>query len=128
MDIQRRERVADQFSRIVVHGRTAYFAGLVADASEQDIVGQCRQVLDKLDGLLREVGGNRSSLLTMTVYLKNFEDYPYFKQVYADWIDPDNLPARATVRADLRDPALLVEIMAIAAAGANNRGSIDENL
>ena len=128
MDIQRREQVADQFSRIVVHGQTVYFAGLVADESEQDIVGQCRQVLDKLDGLLQEVGSNRSRLLTMTVYLKRFEDYPDFKRVFADWIDTDNLPARATVRADLRDPALLVEIMAIAAAGTDNRGNIDENL
>ncbi len=119
MDIQRRERVADQFSRIVVHGPTAYFAGLVADDPAQDIAGQCRQVLDKLDGLLRKVDSSRSDLLTMTVYLKDFEDYPSFKAVYADWIDTNNLPARATVRADLRDPALRIEIMAVAAAGRN---------
>ena len=68
------------------------------------------------------------SLLTMTVYLQNFEDYPYFKKVYADWIDTDNLLARATERAGFRDPALLVEIMAVVAAGADNRGSLDENL
>ena len=115
MEIRRLERVEDQFSRIVVHGQTAYFAGLVADSPEQDIAGQCRQVLEKLDELLQTVGSGRDKLLTMTVYLKDFDDYPRFKTVFADWADANNLPARATVRADLRDPGMRIEIMAIAA-------------
>ena len=50
------------------------------------------------------------------VYIRSFEDYAAFKQTYADWIDHDNLPARATVRADLLDPKLKIEILATAAS------------
>jgi enamine deaminase RidA (YjgF/YER057c/UK114 family) len=36
-------------------------------------------------------------------------------EVWTDWVDKSNLPARACVEAKLADPRALVEIMAIAA-------------
>jgi enamine deaminase RidA (YjgF/YER057c/UK114 family) len=34
---------------------------------------------------------------------------------WKQWIDPNNLPARATVEAKLADPRMLVEIACVAA-------------
>ena len=113
--IHRHDKVADQFSRVVTHGNTVYVAGLVSDQPGNDIEGQCIEVLNKLDVLLANAGSSRSKLLSITVFLKDFEDYDRFKVTYAAWADQDNLPARATVRADLRDPRMRIEIMAIAA-------------
>ena len=36
-------------------------------------------------------------------------------KVWLAWVDPDNLPARATVEAKLADPRMLVEIAVICA-------------
>jgi enamine deaminase RidA (YjgF/YER057c/UK114 family) len=113
--IHRYEKVADQFSRVVVHDNTVYVAGLVSDQPGKDIEHQCVEVLNKLDELLVTAGTSRSSLLSMTVFLKTFEDYERFKVTYAAWADPENLPVRATLRADMRDPGMRIEIMAIAA-------------
>ncbi|MEX2495070.1 MAG: RidA family protein [Woeseia sp.] len=115
MNIDRHETVSDQFSRIVIHERTGYFAGLVTDKPDSSFVEQCQDVLAKLDRLLTTAGTARRSLLSVTVYLKSFEDYESYRATWAAWIDLQSLPARATVQADLRDPRLLIEVQAIAA-------------
>lgn len=115
MNIDRYETVGDQFSRVVIHERTAYFAGLVTDKPDNSFEQQCVDVLDKLDGLLTTAGTTRRNLLSVTVYLKSFDDYECYRANWAAWIDLEALPARATVQADLRDPRLLIEVQAIAA-------------
>lgn len=118
MTIERHDAVEDQFSRAVVHGSTVYVAGLVAADFRQDIRGQSAQVFANLEELLQRSGSDKSHLLRVLVYLKDFDDYPAFKAAYADWIDAANLPARATVRGDMRDPRILIEIVATAAVAS----------
>ena len=115
MNIHRVQTVGDQFNRIVIHGDTVYLSGLVADKASASFEDQCGDVFSTLDALLLKAGSSRSHLLSTTVYLKNFKDYAEFRQLWAGWLGVPDLPARATVRADLRDPGLLIEIQAIAA-------------
>lgn len=115
MAIKRIEKVPTQYSKAVIHGDIVYLAGLIAEDWDKDIFGQTEEIFTQIDAILDAAGSDKSQLLSLTVYIQSFSDYAEFKKVYADWIDHDQLPARATVRADLLDPKLKIEIQAIAA-------------
>jgi enamine deaminase RidA (YjgF/YER057c/UK114 family) len=103
-----------RYSKAVVHGGTVYLAGLIAENWDGDVSAQANEIFAQIDQLLAKAGTDRSRVLSMTCWLKDFADYAAFNAAYDAWIDPRNLPARATVRADLLDPRLRIEIMTIA--------------
>lgn len=78
-----------------------------------DIVAQTRATLDNLKYALEAAGASISDVIKVTVYLTDFANYKGFNTAFDDYFAKDP-PARATVRADLVIPALLIEIDAIA--------------
>jgi enamine deaminase RidA (YjgF/YER057c/UK114 family) len=102
-------------SRCVVHGGTVYLAGQVADDKTSGIVEQTRQALRKVDELLSDAGTDRSRLLSATIWLKNMDDFAGMNSVWDAWVVPEATPARCCGRAELADPAYLVEIIVVAA-------------
>ena len=59
MDIRRIDLTqppGPRMSRCVVRGDTVYLAGLTAGDTSQDIKGQTKQILDKIDGYLAQAG------------------------------------------------------------------------
>lgn len=114
MKIQRIGKT-ERLSRVVVNEKMAYFSGLTADDRQQDIIGQTRQILAKADNFLKEIGSNRSSVLSATIWLREIADFDRMNIAWVDWIDKDEPPARATVQAVLGLPDILVEIQFTAA-------------
>jgi enamine deaminase RidA (YjgF/YER057c/UK114 family) len=114
MDIKRHDP-SKILSGAVEHGNTVYLAGLTAPDTSQDIKGQTKQVLDRIDGLLAKAGTSKSRLLSATIWVTDIKNRAAMNEVWTAWADPQNLPARACVEANLADPKLLVEIMVIAA-------------
>ena len=53
-----------RMSRCVVRDNTVYLAGLTAGDTTQDIKGQTKQILDKIDGYLAQAGTSKSNLLS----------------------------------------------------------------
>ena len=104
-----------RMSRAVVRGDNIYLAGLTASDTSQDVAGQTRQILDKIDHYLKEAGTNKSNLLTANLWIKDMALFADMNSVWNAWVDPENPPARACVRADLARPEVLVEIMVTAA-------------
>lgn len=98
------------FSQVVIHNGVIYSAGIVSKNWSGDIRYQTSSILDQIDSLLVEVGSSKSKLLTTSCWLKDMADFSAFNEVFKGWVDPENQPTRATVQADLADPALLVEI------------------
>ena len=111
----KRFQVGTRMSQAVVHGDTVYVAGQVADATKASIEEQTRDVLGKIDALLKEAGTDKSKLVAVNVFLPNIADFARMNSVYDTWIDPKNPPARACVEARLADPDLRVEMTAVAA-------------
>src|SRR5579885_763716 len=104
MDIRRIDLTqppGPRMSRAVVHGDRVYLAGLTASDTSQDIKGQTRQILDKIDAYLAQAGTDKSKLLSANLWIS--------------WVDPENPPARACVKAEMARPEVLVEIMVTAA-------------
>jgi enamine deaminase RidA (YjgF/YER057c/UK114 family) len=99
----------------VRHNDTLYIAGQVADTETGTVEVQTREVLAKIDALLKKAGTDKSKLLSMNVYVANISDFAAMNGAFDAWVDTGNLPARATVEARLASPDLRVEITAIAA-------------
>ncbi len=104
-----------RMSKAVVHNNTVYLAGLTADDASQDVKGQTRQILDKIDALLKAAGSDKSKILSANIWLTDIGNWAAMNTVWDPWVSPGNTPARATVEAKLADPKLLVEIMVQAA-------------
>ena len=118
MDIRRIELTqppGPRMSRCVVRGDTVYLAGLTASDTSQDIKGQTKQILDKIDTYLAQAGTGKSNLLVANLWIKDMALFADMNTVWNAWVDSENPPARACVKADLARPEVLVEIMVTAA-------------
>ena len=104
-----------RMSRCVVRGDTVYLAGLTANDTGKDIKGQTAEILEKIDHYLKEAGTSKSNLLSANLWIKDMAMFRDMNSVWNEWVDPQNPPARACVRADLARPEVLVEIMVVAA-------------
>jgi enamine deaminase RidA (YjgF/YER057c/UK114 family) len=71
----KRHGVGPRLSQAVVHGNTAYLAGMVAGDPSADAKGQTAQILQKIDATLAAVGSDKSKLLSATVYVANMGVY-----------------------------------------------------
>ena len=89
------------YSQGIIHGETVRLAGQVPDNTDGEIVGddietQTRQAVDNVEALLDEAGSSLASVVSVTAYLTNMDDFDGFNRVYAE-LFPDPKPARATV-------------------------------
>ena len=114
MTIQR-HNVGKRLSEIVVHNGVAYLAGEVPDDTSKDITGQTAEVLAKIDKLLKQVGSDKTRILSAQIFLPDMKDFAGMNVAWEAWIPAGQTPARATIEAKLANPALKVEIMCIAA-------------
>ena len=101
-------------SRAVVRGDMVYLSGVTPDPVG-DIRAQTKQVLERIDELLKTAGTDKSKLLTAQVWLSDMRLFEDHNAVWNEWVDPQNAPVRACVRAELWRPNMLVEIMVTAA-------------
>jgi enamine deaminase RidA (YjgF/YER057c/UK114 family) len=118
MDIKRIDTTqppGPRMSRCVVYGDTVYVCGLTASDTKQDIKGQTKQVLDRIDSYLAQAGTSKSKLLHAQLWITDMAMFADMNSVWNAWVDPENPPVRACVRADLARPEILVEIMVTAA-------------
>lgn len=112
---EQRIEVGPRYAQAVASGPLVFLAGQVADNWDADFQEQCRQVFARIDRLLADSGSGKHRLVSMQVWITEMQNYGAFNELYDAWIDPAAKPARATVRADLIDPRLLVEVMVVAA-------------
>jgi len=104
-----------RMSRAVIHNGTAYLCGQVPADETQDIREQTRSVLERVEGLLAEVGSDKQKLLTVTVYIRDMKDFAAMNEVWDAWTEEGYAPARACVEARMARPGLLIELSVIAA-------------
>ena len=115
MSIQRMH-TNQRMSQIVVHGDTVYLAGQVAlDKPGGSFAEQTRNILDRIDALLKEAGTDKTKVLSATIWLADMRGFEDMNAVWDAWVPAGCAPARATVEAKLATPAFTVEIGVIAA-------------
>jgi enamine deaminase RidA (YjgF/YER057c/UK114 family) len=103
------------YSAAVEYNGMVFVAGQIADDRSKDVRNQTEQVLKKIDAALALAGTDKSKLLSANVWLADINDRDGMNAVWTAWVDPQNLPARATVEARLSTPATRIEIAVICA-------------
>jgi enamine deaminase RidA (YjgF/YER057c/UK114 family) len=104
-------------SRAVVYNGMVFVGGQTADDRGQDIRGQTRQTLAKIEKFLGEAGTDKSRLLTAQIWIRDLErDFAGMNEVWDAWTAPSAAPTRATAQCEMGAPDILVEIIVTAAA------------
>lgn len=101
-------------SQAVRAGDFVYLAGQIPDDRTADIIGQTAETLGKIDALLAEMGGTKSDLVSVQVWLSDMKDFAGMNIAWESWVDSENPPARATAGVALASPGVLVEIIGVA--------------
>ena len=109
-----RHKIGPRMSQAVRAGDTVYLAGQIPDDRTDDIVGQTAQTLAKIDALLTEIGGTKSDLVSVQIWLSDMTDFAGMNTAWEAWVDPENPPARATAGVALASPGARVEIIGAA--------------
>jgi 2-iminobutanoate/2-iminopropanoate deaminase len=108
---------------VVTNAPLVFAAGQGPFGEDGSLVGpgdpetQIRVAFQNLATVLEDAGASLETIVTQTVYLARAEDFPVFKAVRREVLS-EPFPAATTLRVDLLEPGMLVEISAIAAVGA----------
>ena len=111
----KRFETGTRLSQAVVHGNTAYLAGVVPDDYSLDAKGQTEQILAKIDKLLAASGSDKTKMLSATIWLTDMRDFADMNSVWDKWVPKGCAPARACVESRLAVTTIKVEIRIIAA-------------
>jgi enamine deaminase RidA (YjgF/YER057c/UK114 family) len=110
-----RFHVGPRLSETAVHNGTVYLAGQVPDDTTQDIRGQTAQVLAMVDRLLAEAGSDKTRILMTQIFVTDISEIAAMNEVWDAWVPAGHTPPRATVQAQLANPAYKIEIVVSAA-------------
>jgi enamine deaminase RidA (YjgF/YER057c/UK114 family) len=102
-------------SRAVKHAGFVFISGQVADNREDDIAGQTKQVLDKLEKYLQLAGSDKEHIISVQIYLQNLDrDYQTMNALWDEWVPAGTAPTRITMEVKLAAPNILIELTATA--------------
>lgn len=104
-----------RMSEAVRVGDIVFLAGQIPDDRSSGIELQTRQVLDGIDRVMAELGGSKSDVVSVQVWLADMADFPGMNAVWDAWVDKKAPPARATCGVALARPGMRVEMVAVAA-------------
>jgi enamine deaminase RidA (YjgF/YER057c/UK114 family) len=103
-------------SRAVVYNGIVFVGGQTADDRSQDIQGQTKQTLAKIEKFLEAAGTDKSRLLTAQIWIKDLErHFAGMNEVWDAWTAPEAAPTRATAQCEMGAQDILVEIIVTAA-------------
>ncbi|MBP0622360.1 RidA family protein [Cupriavidus consociatus] len=103
-------------SRAVAYNGMVFVGGQTADDRSQDIRGQTRQTLARIEKFLAEAGTDKSRLLTAQIWLKNLDrDFEGMNEIWDAWTAPNAASTRATAQCELGHSDILVETIVSAA-------------
>ena len=112
-----RKHTGPRMSQVVIHNKTVYLAGQVAQgAPGKSVTEQTRDILASIDSLLADAQSDKSKLLSAIIWLTDMSTFSEMNTVWDSWVVSGATPARATiVSAQLASPEFAVEIAVIAA-------------
>lgn len=109
-----RHQSAKILSGAVEANGMVYVAGTVADKRPASVRAQTEEILGKIDALLAQAGSAKSKIVSAQIWLADIRMRDEMNQAWLDWVDANNLPARACIEAKLATADMLVEIAVIA--------------
>lgn len=106
-----RLHVEKRYCEVAMSGNLVHLAGQLANDTSLDIKAQTQETLDNIDRLLLQAGTDKSSILSVLIFLKDIEqDYAAMNEVWDAWVAEGHAPARTCVESKLYHPEVLVEM------------------
>ncbi|NER37306.1 MAG: RidA family protein [Oscillatoria sp. SIO1A7] len=108
---------------VVASGQMLFVGGQIAlnpDGNivcESDVAGQTKQAMENIKAILAAAGVGFADVVKTTVFLANMNDFAAMNEVYGQYFEQGNEPARAAVEVSRLPKDLLVEIECIAIIG-----------
>jgi 2-iminobutanoate/2-iminopropanoate deaminase len=107
------------YSQAVVSNGFVFCSGQISlDTNGELITGsiqkETEQIMENLIAVLQAAGTDLSKVVKTTVYLTNINDFAEFNELYGNYFDGENKPARATVEVSNLPKGVKVEIDCIA--------------
>jgi 2-iminobutanoate/2-iminopropanoate deaminase len=85
------------------------------ELASDEIRGQTRQVLNSIEAILERAGTSLRNVIKVNAYVRDItRDIEAFNEVYRDFFDPENAPARTIVQVGNFRGKVVVEIDVIA--------------
>ena len=109
-----RLHVAARYSEAAIFNGVVYLAGMVPECEATDIRSQTADVLAQIDTRLAEAGSSKAHRLRVQIFLADIKEIGAMNEVWDAWVTPGTAPPRATVQAELSDPAYRIEVVATA--------------
>ena len=100
-------------SRAVVHNGLIYFSGHVAAGKQATIREQATALFKRYDELLAQYNSDKDHILFASVYITDMGLKEEFNEVWNNWMNEGNTPARVCVEVGL-EAGYLVEMTLIA--------------
>jgi len=100
-------------SRAVVRDGLIYFSGHVAGGKQATMKEQASALFKRYDELLAQYNSDKDHVLFTTVYITDMSLKEEFNEVWNEWMNEENTPARVCVQAGLA-AGYLVEMTLIA--------------
>lgn len=107
---------------IVASGEMIFISGQVAInpqtgemVGSDDIVKETQQVMRNIQALLTEVGATWASVVKVTIFLADFNNFAAVNQTYSQYFPPGTAPARSCVEVSRlpKDAGLEIECIAV---------------
>lgn len=103
-----------RWSDATIYEGVAHFVEVPSDTT-QDFDTQLAQLLALAEQTLVRIGSDKSHLLSATIYLTDRANFAALNRTWETWLPEGCAPSRACVKVELLDPAMLVEIVFVAA-------------
>jgi 2-iminobutanoate/2-iminopropanoate deaminase len=107
------------YSPGILAGNTLYISGhlgrdpVTARLAPGGIEGETRQSLANIREVLKAAGMDFKDVVSVTVFITNFNDFEKFNAVYREYF-PNDMPARATVQVAALNIGARIELQMIA--------------
>lgn len=114
------------YSQAVMSSNTLYISGQLpinpetGKIDQKDISGQTQQVFHNIKAILKAADLSLDNVVFNRVYLSDIQNFSAMNEVYAQFFT-DNFPARAAFAVKSLPLGALIEIEAIASAGAKGK-------
>jgi enamine deaminase RidA (YjgF/YER057c/UK114 family) len=95
---------------VVVSNGVLYLGGITGDDMSGDMYAQTKELLASADEVLASAGSSKKKLLSATIFITDFAQKPEMNRAWAEWLDPADMPARATIGVADLGPGVLIEI------------------
>ena len=108
------------YNQATAFEKLVFTSGQIAlDPETMEIVGddvqtQSRQVMENLKAVLEEANSSYANVLKTNCYLSDMDNFAAFNEIYGEYFDAKDAPARATVAVKTLPKNVLVEVDAIA--------------